>query len=215
MVALTSPAAPLGRTATVLVVDDNPALRHSAQAMLAPAGFGCVAVADSISALCALVEHRPRAVLLDLLLAEADPDPAQDAQLSSAMQALGNVVLPAGLLPQATRTEPWLKPAQALGAHAVLAHSDAAPDADGHRLRGVAQRHAVGIDHRLRMTDVTAEADGEVPARRVVVMAALGDRLGDAEIALALRHLADLDVDPLRIEERGIDVPARACAGMA
>jgi len=78
-----------------------------------------------------LAQARPRAVLLDLLLAEADPDPAQDAQLSSAMQALGNVVLPAGLLPQATRTEPWLKPAQALGAHAVLAHSDAAPDADG------------------------------------------------------------------------------------
>ena len=65
MVAFIPATAPLGRTATVLVVDDNPALRQSAQAMLAPAGLGCVAVADSISALCALVEHRPRAVLLD------------------------------------------------------------------------------------------------------------------------------------------------------
>jgi CheY-like chemotaxis protein len=65
MAAMNPPTAPLGRTATVLVVDDNPALRQSAQAMLAPAGLGCVAVADSISALCALVEHRPRAVLID------------------------------------------------------------------------------------------------------------------------------------------------------
>lgn len=78
-----------------------------------------------------LAQAKPRAVLLDLLLAEADPDPAQDAQLADAMQALGKVVLPAGLLPRATRTEPWLKPAQPLVAHAVLAHSDAAPDADG------------------------------------------------------------------------------------
>ena len=64
MVALTPPA-PLARTATVLVVDDNPALRQAAGAMLATAGLGCIAVADSISALCALVEHRPQAVLLD------------------------------------------------------------------------------------------------------------------------------------------------------
>ncbi len=60
-----TPTAPLARTATVLVVDDNPALRQAAGAMLATAGLGCIAVADSISALCALVEHRPQAVLLD------------------------------------------------------------------------------------------------------------------------------------------------------
>jgi DNA-binding response OmpR family regulator len=79
MVAFTPTTAPLGRTATVLVVDDNPALRQSAQAILAPVGFGCVAVADSISALCALVEHRPRAVLLD---ADSQPlPPWQFAQL--------------------------------------------------------------------------------------------------------------------------------------
>ena len=79
MVAFTAAAAPMARTATVLVVDDNPALRQSAQAMLAPAGFGCAAVADSISALCALVEHRPCAVLLD---ADCGPlPPWQFAQL--------------------------------------------------------------------------------------------------------------------------------------
>lgn len=79
MVALASPAAPQARTTTVLVVDENPALRRSAQAMLAPAGLGCVAVADSISALCALVEHRPCAVLLD---ADCGPlPPWQFAQL--------------------------------------------------------------------------------------------------------------------------------------
>lgn len=79
MAAFTTPAAPPARTTTVLVVDDNPALRQSVQAMLAPAGHGCVAVADSISALCALVEHRPRAVLLD---ADCHPlPPWQFAQL--------------------------------------------------------------------------------------------------------------------------------------
>ena len=65
MVAFTSPVLPLSRTATIVVVDENPALRQAAQAMLAPAGLGCVAVADSVSALCALVEHRPQAIVLD------------------------------------------------------------------------------------------------------------------------------------------------------
>jgi DNA-binding response OmpR family regulator len=77
MAAFAPPAAPPARTTTVLVVDDNPALRHSAEAMLALAGLGCVALADSISALCALVEHRPRAVLLD-----ADSGPLQPWQFA-------------------------------------------------------------------------------------------------------------------------------------
>lgn len=78
-----------------------------------------------------LAEARPRGVMLDLLLAEGATDPGEDAQLAAAMRALGHVVLPAGLLPQATRSEPWLRPIEVLRPHAVLAHADAAPDADG------------------------------------------------------------------------------------
>ena len=56
---------PAVRTHTVLVVDDNSALRQTAEAMLAADGRHCIAVADSITALCALVEHQPQVVLLD------------------------------------------------------------------------------------------------------------------------------------------------------
>lgn len=98
---------------------------------------------------------------------------------------------------------------------AVEPRADAAADPDRHGLRGIGQVHAVGIDHLVGMADVAAEPDGEVPARGVVPVATLGDRLGDAEIALALRHLAQLHIDPLGMEEGGIDVPARAGAGMA
>ena len=61
----TSALPPAVRTHTVLVVDDNSALRQTAEAMLAADGRHCIAVADSITALCALVEHQPQVVLLD------------------------------------------------------------------------------------------------------------------------------------------------------
>ncbi len=69
------------RAATVLVVDDNGALRQTAAAMLAADGRACIAVADSIAALCALVEHQPQVVLLD-----ADCGPLQPWQFARLLQ---------------------------------------------------------------------------------------------------------------------------------
>ncbi len=82
MAALNNTLAPIAaRNATVLVVDDNNALRQTAEAMLAASGLGCFTVADSIAALCALVEHQPQVVLLD-----ADCGPLQPWQFARLLQ---------------------------------------------------------------------------------------------------------------------------------
>lgn len=51
--------------ATILVVDDNPALQHATRALPGAAAIECVHVSDSIAALCRMVEHRPTTVLID------------------------------------------------------------------------------------------------------------------------------------------------------
>lgn len=61
-----APATPIATTATtIVVVDDNIAMRQMAEAMLATGERACITVADSISALCVLVEHHCQAVVLD------------------------------------------------------------------------------------------------------------------------------------------------------
>lgn len=60
-----SSATKTARPCNVLVVDDNPALQQSAQALLTQAGLGCMTVGDNIAALCALTEHPLQLVLLD------------------------------------------------------------------------------------------------------------------------------------------------------
>jgi DNA-binding response OmpR family regulator len=54
----------------LLVVDDNPALLQTAQALFAASNWDCRTCRDTLSALCALVEQQPAAVLVD---AEAAP----------------------------------------------------------------------------------------------------------------------------------------------
>ncbi len=54
----------------LLIVDDNAALLQTAQALLAGAGWACHTCRDTLSALCALVEQQPEAVLVD---ADAGP----------------------------------------------------------------------------------------------------------------------------------------------
>src|SRR5258708_4084990 len=98
---------------------------------------------------------------------------------------------------------------------AVEPRAAATADPDRHGQRRVADVDAIRIDHGRRMGDMAAQADGEIAPRRIVAVATLDDRAGDAEIALPLRHLADLDVDLFGMEEGGIDVPARAGARMA
>lgn len=55
---------------TLLVVDANEALLHTARALFADTNWHCHTCRDTLSALCALVEQQPTAVLVD---AEAPP----------------------------------------------------------------------------------------------------------------------------------------------
>lgn len=54
----------------VLVVDSNPALLQTLDSILKSSGWTCVTAADTLSALCCIVEYSPRAVLID---ADAGP----------------------------------------------------------------------------------------------------------------------------------------------
>ncbi|HEY0963185.1 MAG TPA: response regulator [Pseudomonadales bacterium] len=54
----------------VLVVDSNPALLQTLDSILKSSGWTCVTAADTLSALCCIVEHAPGAVLID---ADAGP----------------------------------------------------------------------------------------------------------------------------------------------
>jgi DNA-binding response OmpR family regulator len=54
----------------ILVVDSNPALLQTLDSILKSSGWTCVTAADTVSALCCMVEHAPRAVLID---ADAGP----------------------------------------------------------------------------------------------------------------------------------------------
>ena len=58
------------RTNVVLVVDSNPALLQTLDSILKSSGWTCVTAADTLSALCCMVEHAPQAVLID---ADAGP----------------------------------------------------------------------------------------------------------------------------------------------
>jgi DNA-binding response OmpR family regulator len=54
----------------VLVVDSNPALLQTIDSILKSRGWTCVTAADTLSALCCMVEHQPQTVLID---ADAGP----------------------------------------------------------------------------------------------------------------------------------------------
>lgn len=78
-----------------------------------------------------LAQARPRAVALDLLLSEADPDPRRDALLAKALQKAGPVVMPVTW--QSLPGEPLraLLPVPELREHVRLGAAEAAVDADG------------------------------------------------------------------------------------
>lgn len=79
-----------------------------------------------------LREARPRALALDLVLSEPDPDPRQDALLAEAMARLGVVVLPSPWVPGSGDTPRWLDPAPPLAqAAARLAAAEPTVDDDG------------------------------------------------------------------------------------
>ena len=49
----------------VLIVDDNPALLQTLEAVFTGTGVGCLTAGDSLTALCMLAEHQPAAVIVD------------------------------------------------------------------------------------------------------------------------------------------------------
>lgn len=79
-----------------------------------------------------LAPARPRAIALDLLLSEPDPDPRADALLAAAMLRAAPVVLPAYFYALPTQGLRPLAPVPPLAAAAArIAHMDAEADADG------------------------------------------------------------------------------------
>ncbi len=78
-----------------------------------------------------LAAARPRAVALDLLLSEPDPDPQEDRLLAAALTHAAPVVLPASWQPMPDGTRVWVPPVPALRAAARLGTAEAPVDGDG------------------------------------------------------------------------------------
>ena len=78
-----------------------------------------------------LAAARPRAVLLDLVLSEPDPDPRQDALLAQAMRAAAPVVVPLAWYVLPGEAPHLLLPAGELRNAARTAQAEVEPDSDG------------------------------------------------------------------------------------
>jgi DNA-binding response OmpR family regulator len=63
---------PAAETRPILVVEDDPKIAQLVRAYLEREGFGVASVRDGIAALAAVHEHRPRLIVLDLMLPELD-----------------------------------------------------------------------------------------------------------------------------------------------
>jgi len=63
---------PAAETRPILVVEDDPKIAQLVRAYLEREGFGVASVRDGIAALAAVREHRPRLIVLDLMLPELD-----------------------------------------------------------------------------------------------------------------------------------------------
>ncbi len=127
-----------------------------------------------------LARARPRAIGLDLILSEPDPDPAQDQLLALMLRRAAPVVMPvawqtggAGLPPRA------LTPAGGLEAAVTLGAAETAVDADG-VLRHAFLRTGQGQQSFPHMALALLQAGGEtLDASLPVVGEAAGPDLGD------------------------------------
>lgn len=63
---------PAAETGPILVVEDDPKIAQLVRAYLEREGLGVVSVRDGVAALAAVHEHRPRLIVLDLMLPELD-----------------------------------------------------------------------------------------------------------------------------------------------
>ena len=78
-----------------------------------------------------LAAARPRAIALDLVLSEPDPDPAQDRLLAAALAAAAPVVMPVSWLSVPGEALRALEPVEPIRAAVRLGAAEAAVDADG------------------------------------------------------------------------------------
>ena len=78
-----------------------------------------------------LARARPKALALDVVLSEPDPDPRQDALLARAMERAGAVVVPLTWVALGGTAPRWLAPAPGLAAAVRLASAETAVDEDG------------------------------------------------------------------------------------
>lgn len=78
-----------------------------------------------------LAEARPRALVLDLVLSETDPDPAQDELLAAALRRAGPVLMPVAWQVAPGMVLRVLEPVPPLRAAVTLGAAEAAVDADG------------------------------------------------------------------------------------
>lgn len=83
------------------------------------------------SLLVRIAQARPRAVALDLVLSEPDPDPAQDLLLAQALTQAAPVVLPVAWQASSLQMLRALEPTPVLRAAAQLGAAESAVDADG------------------------------------------------------------------------------------
>lgn len=104
---------------------------------------------------------RPRAIGLDLILSEADPDPTQDQLLALMLRRAAPVVLPVAWQSGSIGTTPRvLKPAGELGAAVSLGAAEAAVDADG-VLRHAFLHTGRGEERYAHMALALLQAGGE------------------------------------------------------
>jgi CHASE2 domain-containing sensor protein/signal transduction histidine kinase len=175
-----------------------------------------------------LAQGQPRAIALDLLLSEPDPDPHADALLAAAMQRAAPVVLPSYFFAAPTRGLQPLAPAAPLAAAAArIAHMDAETDTDG------MLRHA-WLRAGLRRTPDDAADPPLLPHLALALLEAAGERVHPSLDALRAPSAATSAQPAWRRDERVLiryagapgtvatvpyasvlrgDVPARAFAG--
>lgn len=115
-----------------------------------------------------LAEAKPRAVMLDLLLSEPDPDPRQDVLLAQALRNAAPVVVPVAWYAAAGQAPRLLAPAVPLRDAARWVHAEVEPDGDG-ILRHAFLRAGVGSAQWEHAALALLAAGGESPARKPVV----------------------------------------------
>ena len=94
----------------------------------------------------------------------------------------------------------------------ICALTDATRDADGFKCPFWRDVHAVGIDKRVGVGDLAAQADGEATDRRPKAAAGFRYVAGKAEIFHSVRGFGKLAQEPARGFECAVNIPKRAGA---